>query len=377
MVKFYRGLRANYKYPENIELQDVIFFSTDTHEILINGQNYGGEELEQYVKDVTFNADTNTFTFTKNNNTEVVVSLGDKLLTVEDRTLLEEVKRVLSDMSASVIYDSAYKEDPTKTTEFAVGGISKGETLSNLQGNTISSILDKMFFPVIAPTFVQPSATLSLSGYNTPVIVGSNAPTTANFTKNFKRGEVQLRGKKVNDYCTSEDLTEVIYCGTEDNGMPEKVTEGTSNYYYKVTYGESDYQPVDSAGQPSGNPCPAGSKTSGAVTINGTYPWYATTVDGKTLTQGKLINWSTSNITTPEVALKPKSAESDQMFRIPRQLKKLEMYNSVAKAYEVIPSTAWAETTEDIQLNDQCTRTYYLYTYTGEDRGEVKLKITF
>lgn len=48
MIKFFRGLRANYTYttenPGN--LLDALFFATDTGELLLNGKLYGSDGKE-------------------------------------------------------------------------------------------------------------------------------------------------------------------------------------------------------------------------------------------------------------------------------------------------------------------------------------------
>ena len=51
---------------------------------------------------------------------------------------------------------------------------------------------------------------------------------------------------------------------------------------------------------------------------------------------------------------------------------KLQMYNTVAGKYEDVSFTNWTLTTET--LNDV---TYNVYTYAGEARGSVKVKVTF
>ena len=106
MIKFFRGLRANYTYttenPGN--LLDALFFATDTGELLLNGKLYGSDGKR--VKDVKFDSSTNTFTFTKEDDSEVTVNLGDKLLTDADRTLLNNVSDMFEGGQMNVTYNS-------------------------------------------------------------------------------------------------------------------------------------------------------------------------------------------------------------------------------------------------------------------------------
>ena len=132
MIKFFRGLRASYTYtaenPGN--LLDALFFATDTGELLLNGKLYGSDGKR--VKDVKFDSSTNTFTFTKEDDSTVVVNLGDKLLTDADRTLLNNVSDMFEGGQMNVTYNSGL-DDAVATVE-KLGGIAAGTTVSQLKG---------------------------------------------------------------------------------------------------------------------------------------------------------------------------------------------------------------------------------------------------
>jgi hypothetical protein len=52
------------------------------------------------------------------------------------------------------------------------------------------------------------------------------------------------------------------------------------------------------------------------------------------------------------------------------------MYNTVAKAFETVSLDPWKIKEEEKEINRN-KRTYYTYSYTGDERSEVKLKVEF
>ena len=58
-IKFVRGIKNNYK--AEADHLDAIFFATDTHELLVNGEVYG---LGRAVSDITYNAEDGSFNLT-------------------------------------------------------------------------------------------------------------------------------------------------------------------------------------------------------------------------------------------------------------------------------------------------------------------------
>jgi hypothetical protein len=70
----------------------------------------------------------------------------------------------------STLYDSALPLG--STVPFAVGGISAGTLVDNLEGKTFSQMFDMLLFPPIAPTYVNPSYVMNLS-QNGLFLIGS------------------------------------------------------------------------------------------------------------------------------------------------------------------------------------------------------------
>lgn len=280
MIQFFKGTKSQYNsnYPSNSQLTDAIFFATDTGEILINGVNYG-KDLDS-VKDVNFDSATNTFTFTVLKNgaeSTVTASLGDKLLTEEDRRTLDEAKEIFqSGGELSVTYVSKLDSDLAMLDP--VGGIPAGTKVSDLSNvKSLSEMFDELLFPTVQPTVVAPKVTLALNGYANLQEVGATAPIASNFKTSFDQGQINLGGKVQNTRAGAKDHDILYYGGSEANTtLPEKVAAGGTTYSYVVYYQEGP-QPLDSKG---GNATDftklaAGKTNPASVTVTGVYPFYS------------------------------------------------------------------------------------------------------
>ena len=369
MIKFFRGLRANYNYntknPGN--LLDALFFATDTGELLLNGKLYGSDGKR--VKDVKFDSSTNTFTFTKEDDSTVAVNLGDKLLTDADRTLLNNVSDMFEGGQMNVTYNSGL--DDTVATVEKLGGIAAGTTVAQLKGQTISKVLDTLIFPTIQPTITAPSASLSLkSGVSNIKEVGATGYTTKDFTSAFNQGAIKI-GASTQGPRAGAKSSDVIYAGSEANGIPNTVTAGTTNFYYKVNYAEGP-APLDSKGTPatSYTALPAGSITSSAVATYGVYPFYANI---KNTEASKLPLTKNLTFTVTLAAEGP----NKHVFKLPHTVTKIEMLNTLSNQYEVYALENFTTGTEEITV--QGTNVNY-NTYTRNDtgfNGETTYKITY
>lgn len=80
-------------------------------------------------------------------------------------------------------------------------------------------------------------------------------------------------------------------------------------------------------------------------------------------------------MSTGNFTLQP-SGTLAQVFKLPRQLKTLQMLNTVSGVMETIGTTDYTETTETITIGGTDV-TYYVYTYNGSTRGEVTLLAKF
>lgn len=369
MIKFFRGLKANYTYttenPGN--LLDALFFATDTGELLLNGKLYGSDG--EKVKDVQFDSTTNIFTFTKADGSTVTANLGDKLLTDSDRTLLDNVADMFEEGQMNVTYNSDL--DSTVATVEKLGGIAAGTTVAQLTGKTISAVLDTLIFPTIQPTVVAPSATISLKSEVSNIKeVGDSGYTTGDFTTSFNRGTIKI-GTSTQNPRAGEKISDVVYAGSEANGIPSSVSLGTTNFYYKVNYAQGP-MPLDSKGNPatSYTQLPAGYIISSAVATYGVYPFYA-----------NVTNASPSKLPltkdTTFVAKLAAEGPNKHVFKLPHTITKIEMLNTLSNQYEVYALENFTVGSEEISV--QGTNVTY-NTYTRNDagfNGETTYRITY
>lgn len=374
MIQFYRGLKSQYNYPDNSLLVDALYFATDSGELFINGINYSTDS--EKVKDVVYDGDSNILTFTKADDTQVIINFGNKLLSDEDRTAIDNLKEALEGNGFTAVYETEL--DPSLEMVTALGGIPAGTKVSAYKNKPISKILDDLLFPTVEPTVTDPSVSLSLkSGIANLREVGSEGPIAANFTTTWNAGTIKI-GNTIQNTRAGEKTSDVLYKGTETNVVssePEIVTVGATNYYYKVYYAEGP-TPKTSKGTDSTKytALPSGSKTSSAVTIYGVYPFYATTMDSD-ITNGTVSKLTLTNSTQFTCTLAAESATNKHVFKIPYTVTNFELKD---------PFGNWAKqnledfvkTTEYIDVNGTSVE-YNVYTRNQGQNGVTEFRITY
>ena len=356
-IKFYRGPEASYVQETHA---NGVYFCTDTHKIFLDGQAYGGQDLgvDKVVANVELDLE---------NPGQLKVTFNDS--TTSNIVLPE----------ADFTYESAI-EDKELTMPAAVGGLAKGTKVSDLETKTLSQLFDDMLFPTVNPTFVAPSASLSLNGYAATVEVGTAGPNLdSNFTKSFNKGAINLNGSKQADRAGAlkEDESFIYVNNTPSNTTtPASMPAGNTTFKYRAAY-EVGPQPKDNKGNNYSTPLAAGTVDSSAVTVNATFPWYATTTNNTDLTKQALIAWNNTagQMTTPRFTVVA-MGDGKQEFKLPRKLSQLQMLNTVSNQMEVIDTSAWTESTASEHING-VEQTYYIYTYNGATRGAVTLIAKF
>lgn len=262
-------------------------------------------------------------------------------------------------------YQSAITDKSLAMPE-KVGGLAKGTTVAQIEGKSYNQVFDDMLFPTVNPTFVAPSASISLNGYAAVQEVGAAAPATSNFTTSLNRGAIMLGGVKQDNRAGVFDATSsYIYADSET--PPSTIPLGNTVYKFRAYYATGP-QPKDNKGNNYGTPLAAGYVDSAGVTVNGTRPWYASTAAGSV--KQPLVAWA-SSMSTGQFTLLP-TGTTPQLFKLPRKCASLKMLNTISGQFETITLGSWTETTETIN-----NTTYYVYTYNGAARGEVTLIATF
>jgi hypothetical protein len=230
-------------------------------------------------------------------------------------------------------------------------------------------------------------------GYTTPQEVGAVGPTSNNFTTSYNAGEITLSGKKQGNRGGEQDLeNSFIYVNGDDTNktLPSKVTLGNTTFKYRAAYAQGP-QPKDNKGNNFDSPLAAGSVDSGAITLNGTYPWYASTKTAGVLTKQALIAWNANagamqaGTTSAGIILQPHTNEDNavgdriyipQMFELPKKATKLQQLNTSSGKYEEASLGMWEMTESNKTINEN-TRTYYTYKYLGGTRDSVTIIINF
>lgn len=252
MVKFFRGPYASYNLEEHGQ---GVYFATDKGIIKMNGKDYIGPLGDSTaVKSVELSEDGSKF----------IVSYLDGTT--------EEIAAASSDYESNI-------EDKTLVMPSAVGGIAKGTKVSDLEGKTYAEIIDALLFPTVNPTFTAPTATIKFNNYATTQEVGAVGPTEANFTVGYNAGEITLNGvKQANRGGSQDTANSFIYVNGDaaNKTLPATVTLGNTTFKYRAAYTEGP-QPKDNKGNDYSTSLAAGHVDSSSITVNGTYPWYAST----------------------------------------------------------------------------------------------------
>lgn len=362
------GTKAEYNPDKYV---DNPYYVTDTKEILLNGENFGGgvQEITQKISDSNYTPDTADIYLVKTNTEE------------------EELQLTFTPLSPLSL-----------TVPETIGDIEKGTTSQSLKGRPISEILDNILFKTIYPTITEPS--VSLTSSTATVEAGSTLLTS--FNHSFNKGNVV-----VNDGVTANKT----YVGNEtSSNVYVKVTGGTANtnagvsaypnkadalyntvtryepgtYQYKITlnYAAGPLMTTSKGASPNPirttnkgnvtNPHPAGSVTSAYnITRNVTLPVWIDPASG-TATKQSLKNWTA--MTFSPVAMRDTSKDNPIIITTPRKLQSINSYNEVSGKYDVARLSFF--TMEQVSQNvNGANYTYYKYTYNGGVLGAVNMEI--
>lgn len=359
MAKFFRGPYASYVQETHGE---GIYFATDKGIIKMNGVDYIGPlGNSTAVKLIAPNEDGSKFIITNLDGTtyELPMATGEYESNIEDKEL---------------------------AMPNAVGGIAKGTKISALEGKTYDEMFDDLLFPTVNPTFTAPSASIAFKNYSSTQEVGANGPTSANFTTSYSAGEIKLNGvKQANRGGGHDTANSFIYVGGDaaNKTLPAKVTLGSTSFKYRAAYAAGP-QPKNNKGGDYSSPLSAGTVDSSAVTLNGTYPWYASTVGvtaSAPVAKQSLVAWNATAgaMYTGDAGFTLEASGTvPQVIKVPnsRTITNMEMYDTGAEKWKAVSLSVWTTSTETISVNGTNV-TYTVYTYTGDARGQVKLRVKF
>lgn len=344
----FSGVKANYKPAA--EHLDKLYFSTDTHEVLVNGTSYSGGVTAVAIEGTTLK----------------ITMVDGSVKTVD----LAEILKYKSDLANDI------------ATVNALGGIPAGTTVAQLKNKTFSQLFDELIFPTVNPIFEVPTASLSLkSTSTTPTIqevgtTGASVPVAASFNAGYNPGAIKIAGvKKQNRGGAFKPDESFIYINNDPTNkkFPTEIPEGSIIYKYRAAYAQGP-QPLDSKGNNYQTPLPAGTVDSNAVAINGVYPYFTNKDDNKAFAKLPLTIYNTLT------AVKFKAeGPSKHTFKLPVKytLTKVELLNTLSGKYENYGVDKFTKTTENIEVQGKQVA-YAVYTRNDAGfNGESTFNITF
>lgn len=343
----FSGLKANYK-PAADHL-DKLYFATDTHELLVNGTSYSGDISAISVGGITLR-------ITMANGSSKTVNLAEILK-----------------------YRSALADDIA--TVNAIGDIPAGTTVGKLRNTTFSQLFDQLIFPTVNPTFVNPTASLSLKSTSIPIIqevgtTGASVPVAASFTTGYNPGAIKIAGViKQNRGGSLKPDESFIYINNApaNKNFPKEIPEGIIVYKYRAAYAQGP-QPLDSKGNNYQAPLPAGTVDSAAISIYGVYPYFTNKDNNGAFAKLDLTIYSNISV----VKFKPEGPNK-HAFKIPAKytLTKVELLNTLSGKYENYGIDKFTKTTENIEVQGKQVE-YAVYTRNDAGfNGESTFNITF
>ena len=198
------------------------------------------------------------------------------------------------------LYNSAL--DPTIAMTQTIGGLPAGTTVADLDGDTISSVLDSLLFPTAPPTYSQPFVTLT--GTSGLKVVGSDNSFT--LTTSANQGTLSNPSGPLAGDVTAASISgpQGITLGVNapnsiDNLLISNYIAvlGTNAWTLTATFAQGPV-PLDSTNSPYPSAQFPGTpdKTSG-VSFEGVYPYFLGTSAGEDqFTERALISMGSNNV---------------------------------------------------------------------------------
>lgn len=271
--------------------------------------------------------------------------------------------------------------DPSVIT---VGGIDAGTTFDKV---TFPQFVNMLLYPELFPDLTSPSLTSFVSAQSGYREIGETV--IINFFSEFNRGEIDpaygtsgFRSGLPNQYTYTGAGIAGSYASTSltdaRTAIDYIVVSGVQNWTCTVSY-DAGEQPLSSKGNNYDSPLPAGDSNTRTVTVNGVYPWYATTSAIGTLTKQSLTAMNSSYVQASVVA---EDGVNKQTFDFPdgwSAITGIQFYNTVSSAWEWIGGskanslTTFTATTTSHTVQGNSVN-YDRYTHNGSTIGARQLR---
>jgi len=306
---------------------------------------------------------------------------------------------IVIETSINVVTSYDTTLDPALTMPEDVGGIPAGTAVSDLYGDSFTSLFDDLLFPTVYPTLTAPSAAFSINPTTTLYEFAANPSIT--FTTTFNRGSINPQYDADSPYRSglpnNYDYTGTGLVDSSSSSLTNiqtiNVSIGSSQSWSVQVGYNSGVQPYDSKGNPYDSSLAAGIvSASSSITIYGAYPLYATTSDINTLTKQTLVRMTTSPAPSSNgIILVAEPDESQrQKFEIPvawpyTDLYGVQWYNTNNSQWEYIgdqntpaQSLTFWNVTDSSEIIQGLNINYKRYTHTNAEKtGERKIRLIF
>lgn len=254
-----------------------------------------------------------------------------------------------------------------------VGGIAAGTTFNN---TTFAEFVDQLLYPELFPTLIAPSSafTSNVTGLRE---IGAIFDIT--FSASFNRGSITPQYESESPFRSGlpnlYDFTGfgLIDAMTQDLNVQQTVAgyeilKGSQAWAVAVSYDEG-VQPKGSKGSDFDMPLPAGTLAPRSVSINGVYPYFATTVDTLTLTKQPLAAF---NATVSVTFARETGDGNKQSIEFPfddwRPITRVQQFNTFTNQFEDIDLNTFDVSEVDRDVNGVIIR-YRKYTHNSVTIG--------
>jgi len=367
-VSFFRKSQADYEslVKDNLVIDGSIYFVEDgtVGRIYVNKKCYGEANLTKAVTEVSLETEGENA-----GKIKVAYTTGDPTYIPLPEGRVYEAGNGIEISDANVIsaLDDSLDEDLV-VTGVTVGNYSDGNTIS--KGTSLKEVLKAMLTKEIDCS-VKSTPKVTLTGVTAATkVVGEEVTGTLDYT--FTDGSFNKPdGSSVAAGCVASNP---VYTGA----LPLTVALGPNSFSVKVDYAASTADLKTNLGNASAVKINAGSVSSSTITINGTYPVFATTSNADTLTQQGLKVWdfNAGKMTSGNMVLVASTPAAPRKFSVPRKATKLQQLNTLSGKMEDVALASYAETTETRTFGGTDV-TYYVYTYSGDAEGSVTVDVTF
>lgn len=335
------------------------------------------EKCKEYINSLFsgYNDNTQDLVAFENNNMWEYKG-GSPLLHSTFRTFLRVLQTKLSNIGTNVNFTNSERS-------IAVGGISEGTTFDEV---SYPDMMNMLLYPELFPTLTFPTLTFVKSGV---YLYEIGEAISLSFTATFDRGSIipayntnGFRSGLPNRYnYTGEGLT---------SKNKTELTDVTEVYDYEVLIGiqqwtvsvnyDSGEQPLSNKGNNYYTPLAADTTSLQTISIEGTYPWFATTDNLSTLKKQNLSSLTTNYI---ECQLVAEDGINKQKIEVPQAMKTItgfQFFNTISNSWEWINGSKTNSLSSFIKTTTQksvqgTNIDYFLYTNNDAQTGIRRIRI--